>query len=265
MEFQNITALDIKVGFGEVIIEESISGSTTVDIKGSPDQLKEFKVDSSNDGVRVIQKSSGSSNIHIGNIYQSGNTRVVQGNGMNIIQSNGGINISGFSGNVTINGKKIDLSDFNSDDSSFGNSEPPVIRIKCPKIDCSIELSDIAELTAKSSLADIEIDLSGTAKSDLFMCDNLSANLSGTSSLRATIASGELKADTSGCASLQVYGNQNIASVKASASGTSKIQTSGTVNGTYKASASGMSSVQHSGTINGRTKESASGMARIDL
>ena len=260
MEFQNITALDIRVSFGKVVIEQSTDNSTTVDIKGSPEQLKDFKVDSSNGEVRVIQKSSGLGNIHIGNIYQS-----VQGNGMNVIQSNGGINISGFSGNVTINGKKINLSDFGGDDSSSENNEPPTIKIKCPKIDCNIELSDIAELTAKLSLADVEIDLSGTAKSDLFMCDNLSANLSGTSSLRATVAGGELKGDTSGCAGLQVYSNQSIASVKANASGTSKIQTSGTVNGTYKASASGMSSVQHSGTINGRTKESASGMARIDL
>jgi hypothetical protein len=227
--------------------------------------LKEFKVENSNGEVRVIQKSTGSGNIQIGNIYQSGNTRVVRGNGMNVIQSNGGINISGFSGNVTINGKKINLSDFSGDDSSSENNEPPVIKIKCPKIDCSIELDEIAELSAKLALADVEIDLSSTAKVDLFMCDDLNANLSGTSSLRATVAGGELKADTSGCASLQVYGNQSIAAVKANSSGTSKIQTSGTVDGAYKANASGMVKINYSGTINGRAKESTSGMASINL
>ena len=264
-EFQNVTGLDIRVSFGKAIIQQSADNSTTVDIKGSPEQLKEFKVENSNGEVRIIQKSSGSGNIHIGNICQSGNTRVVQGNGMNVIQSNGGINISGFSGNVTINGKKINLSDFSGDDTSSENNEPPVIKIKCPKVDCNIELDGIAELKSEAILADVEIDLSGAAKANLYICDSANVDLSGTSKLRVTIAGGDLKADTSGCSKLEAYGSTSLNSVKVDASGTSKIQTSGTVEGAYKASASGMSKIDHSGTINGKAKESISGMASINL
>ena len=261
--FQDPSSLNVQVSYGRVNIEHSNTIECTVEIKGTEDQVKEFTVRFINKEVQVIQKSTSSNNISIGNIH-IGN-KYVQTNGVNISQSGGGINISGVSGSVTINGKRINLSDIEGNSTSTESVDPPVITIRIPKVDCYFELSDIAELYAKTQLAEVEAELSGNAKAEVFVCDSLKADLSNTSNLKATVAEGDLDADTSGCANLKVYGNPFISTVKADSSGTSKIDTSATVKGSYKASASGRSVIEHTGTIEGRVKESVSGMARVRL
>ena len=241
--FQNPSALDTQVSYGKVIIEHSKDNNCTVDIKGTEAQVKDFSVTFSAGEVKVTQKSTSSNfgNITIGD----------------------DINISGVSGSVTINGKKINISDI-KEGTSVSN-EPPVVTIKVPKVDCTIELSNIAELQAKLSLGEVDVELSGTAKAELYMCDSLKTDLSGTSNLKATIANGSLDADTSGCSSLQVYANSTIESVKADSSGTSSIYTNGTVKGNYKAVASGCAKISHNGLVQGKVKEFTSGMGKIKI
>lgn len=241
--FQNPSALDTQVSYGKVIIEHSKDNNCTVDIKGTEAQVKDFSVTFSDGKVNVTQKSTSSnfSNITIGD----------------------DINISGVSGSVTINGKKINISDI--EEGTSVSNETPVVTIKVSKVDCTIELSNIAELQAKLSLGEVDVELSGTAKAELYMCDSLKADLSGTSSLKATIANGSLDADTSGCSSLQVYANSTIESVKADSSGTSSIYTNGTVKGNYKAVASGGAKISHNGLVQGKVKEFTSGMGKIKI
>jgi hypothetical protein len=269
--FQNPFSLDIQASYCTVILEQSTNNNCTVDIKGTKDQVKDFSVTFSEGEVNVTQKSSNSNfgnitigDFHIGKNYVQSIGGFRQSNGVNINQSGGGINISGVSGSVTINGKKINLSDIEGD-TSVESNEAPVVTIKIPKVDCTIELSNIAELQANLSLGEVDVELSGTAKTELYMCDSLKANLSGTSSLKATIANGSLYADTSGCSSLQVYANSTIESVKADSSGTSSIYTNGTVKGNYKAVASGCAKVSHSGVVQGKVKKSTSGMGKINV
>ena len=262
-EFQNTNSLDITVSYGKVIIENSNNANCTVDIKGNPNQLKEFKISNTNGNVKLVQNSTNYGSINIGNISIGNN--YIQSNGVNVIQSNGEINITGASGNVTINGKKINLSDITSNNPNIENNEPPVIKIKCPKVDCDIELSNIAELSAKLHLSEVNIDLSGTAKAELYLCDSIETNLSGTSELKVAIAEGNLIANTSGCASLLAYGKNSIDSVKANSSGTSSIKTNGLIKGNYKANASGCSKINHNGSIEGNQKQSTNGLGKIYL
>lgn len=269
--FQNPSALDTQVSYGKVIIEHSKDNNCTVDIKGTEAQVKDFSVTFSAGEVKVTQKSTSSNfgNITIGDFINIGGNYVQsignfrQSNGVHINQSNGDINISGVSGSVTINGKKINISDI--EEGTSVNNEPPVVTIKVPKVDCTIELSNIAELQAKLSLGEVDVELSGTAKAELYMCDSLKTDLSGTSNLKATIANGSLDADTSGCSSLQVYANSTIESVKADSSGTSSIYTNGTVKGNYKAVASGCAKISHNGLVQGKVKEFTSGMGKIKI
>ena len=261
--FQKPSSLDIQASYGKVIIEHSKDNNCTVDIKGTEAQVKDFSVTFNAEEVKVTQKSASS---NFGDVYIGRQSigNFIQSNGVNINHSGGGINIFGVSGSVTINGKKINLSDIEGD-TSVDSNEAPVVTIKIPKVDCTIELSNIAELQANLSLGEVDVELSGTAKTELYMCDSLKANLSGTSSLKATIANGSLDADTSGCSSLQVYANSTIESVKADSSGTSSIYTNGTVKGNYKAVASGCAKVSHSGVVQGKVKKSTSGMGKINV
>ena len=267
--FQKPSALYIQVSYGKVIIDHSNDNTCTVNIKGTEAQVKDFSVTNDRGEVKVTQKSSNAGNITIGNVHIGGNYvqsigGFTQSNGVNINQSGRGINISGVSGSVTINGKKINLSDI-EEDFTVESNEPPVVTIKIPKVDCTIELSNIAELQAKLSLSEVDVELSGTSKAELYMCDSLKADLSGTSNLKATIANGSLDADTSGYSSVQAYGNPTIESVKADSSGTSSIYTNGTVKGNYKAVASGCAKVSHNGAVKGKVKESTSGMGKVNV
>lgn len=236
----------------EVLFLQSKDNLIHVDIKC--EKAEDFSVSNKGGQVHVVQENPSLGDISIsgGNISIGGSTR-----GVNIINSNEGIYISGASGRVVVNGREINLSDTASD------SKPsPKIVIKCPKIDCDFELSGLSQLVAKLKLGAVDLSMEGSSQAEIFWCDDLTADLRGSTKLKA-LADGDVNIDCSGSSHASIRTSNSFSSVKAETSGSSRINTSGNVNGNYKADSSGASSIRHEGNVRGKIKKSCSGVSSI--
>jgi hypothetical protein len=94
----------------DVDIQPTNDNTLTVDVSG--DKPEDVTVTFDGKSLKVIEASTGSSNISIGNVTISGGRTVisgVSGNFTGTVISGGNIYMSGNSGSIYVNGKKIDI------------------------------------------------------------------------------------------------------------------------------------------------------------
>lgn len=253
--FTTVETLDI-TSSSDIKVYPSKTGLLEIEITGSEKSVEVIKVDRQGGTVTIDDKSSSGGSIIMGNITQSFSGTVISG----ISMIGNDIHIGGGSGEVFINGKRINLDDTNQ--TTKEDYQPTLITIYTPIVDLSLTLGGMAKFISTALFDNVDIDLAGSSQATVNGTD-FNVDLSGTSKLTGMIQSGDLKVDTSGCSSAMIKGN--VKYVNADSSGTSSIKTDGICLGDYKADASGCSSITHRGTIRGRAKERVTGVASINI
>jgi hypothetical protein len=236
----SIPTIDLELG-GDVALFESPSATeVSVQIEADEEILNEFKVYQQQNTIYVRQQSSRASKR------------------FTIFENIGGnINISGGSGTVIINGRRINLDTFNGEAFS-----PPLVKIITPRANLEAKLSGISNIASKVKLCSTFLSLQGSVKAAI-ITQNLEIDSSGLSKVKAILEGGGLELNISGSSQTEIQGTWEKASVSLSGSG--QINTIGSCLGDYKVNASGSGSVVHSGNVKGRIRENTSGCARVKI
>lgn len=166
--------------------------------------------------------------------------------------------VSGFgsisvSGNVSINGKKINI-----DDDSDGIQPKMVIFVN---EGTHIKLKDVNESRLLDVKGKIDIDLCGSEKSFVKSCKGAKIDCSGQSFCQVYEASGHINIDCSGQSRTELTGNIDEAILETS--GQSSIIISGNVDGDVEADASGQSTITCEAKVSGSIDQDKSGQSRI--
>lgn len=236
-----------------IAVSPSLDSLVRVEIEGDEDD--NISVKQRGDTIEIKANTQGINSQTI--ISTNGVTQISGGSFSGVSMVNGEIYISGGSGSVTVNGKRIDLG------SGEGKEhKPTLIKIYTPFADLELCLRGMAKFASSQMFDDVFVDLNGSTQA-IFDANEIKADLSGSSQLQANIKGGELNVDTSGSSNASIVGD--VESVKADSSGSSHVTTSGKCLGDYKADASGCSSIRHKGNILGRARKRQSGMANIDI
>jgi hypothetical protein len=242
----------------EVVINETSDVAITVDVEG--DDADKVKVSYSSGTLTIKHEGASFGNITIGNISMSGGTTFVQGvsgNFSGTVISGNNIYMSGGSGSVFVNGKRIDL------DESGKDYTPIQINVYVPShITASLDasISGTGSLRSQVYLEEAFINSQGHTKVEL-TAGSIQAQVSGSGDLDARIHDGDLNVSISGSANVRVVGDMRSANVQVSGSG--DVITQGICHGNYHASVSGSGDIRHVGTVKGRVRESVAGMGSV--
>lgn len=244
----------------DVNIQPTNDNTLTVDVSG--DKPEDVTVTFDGKSLKVIETSSGAGNISINNVTMSGGRTVisgVSGNFTGTVISGGNIYMSGNSGSIYFNGKKIDLGNGGDD------YTPRQITINIPtSITATLDaqISGVSKVTSQFNFEDAFVTSKGSGDISLIAA-NLDAQLAGSSDLNAQLLGGNLNLQVSG--STDVVVNGSMSQVTIQVSGSADIDTYGTCHGNYNASASGSADIRHHGTVLGRVRKSSSGCSTIQV
>jgi len=244
----------------EVVIYETNADALTVDVEG--DDADKVKVSCSSGTLTIKHEGASFGNITIGNISMSGGTTFVQGvsgNFSGTVISGNNIYMSGGSGSVFVNGKRIDLNESGKD------YTPTKITVYVPgRITTSLDasISGTGSLRSQVYLEEAFINSQGHTKIEL-TAGNIQAQVSGSGDLDARIQDGDLNVSISGSADVRVVGDMRSANVQVSGSG--DVITEGICHGNYHASVSGSGDIRHVGTVKGRVRESVAGTGSVRI
>jgi len=215
----------------------------------------EFKVRVLGDDADKVEISQSGSTLTINDLSENQNSILINGN--NIIIGNNNIVSGNFSyGDIYINGKKVNTSNFVEEDKN-----PVEIEIECPdNLSLIATLRGNASLTSTPELNKVKIHGNGvcnvqvTAQSGKF-------KVSGSGDINYKSLGGNLNASISGSSEIRAIGK--FSDIDASISGSGELITEGEVKGDYDVSVSGSGTIRHQGMISGQRSKSVSGCALV--
>lgn len=259
-EFFGVGEIKLKTACDVQIVGCTGTGKAIVEIEATEEQLKDFEVRQDGDTVAIVQKSTSTRGMIIGDVIMGGSFQGVisTGRGTTVINRGGNTYISGGSGKIFVNGQEIDLNA-----GAGGESvKPPTIKILATSgLNLSAELYS-GKLTTRVPFNGAEIDYQGHVEAEIAAVD-LDANISDSGILRAAILGGDLDVTIAGSAQVFVTGKWSKAGVNISGSGS--VNSSGECLGNYSATVSGSGRVVHTGIVGGRVKERVSGSGRVQI
>lgn len=249
----------------EVVVYATNDNSLVVDVEG--DDADKVNVNFNGRTLEIKHEGHNSGGISIGNVVMNGGdswTNIGRGvvmsgisMGQNTVISGNNIHISGGSGSVYVNGKRIDL------DEAGENYTPTKVSVYVPE---GLETSLDAEITGTGMLRsnvyfeEAYINSQGHTGVSLSTA-SLQAQVSGSGDLDASIYGGDLNVTISGSADVRVNGNMSRATVQVSGSG--DVYTCGTCQGNYSASVSGSGDIRHQGQVLGKVRKSVAGSGSV--
>ena len=220
-----------------------------------------FDVHQKGNQVFITQKGvKGSGGVSINTVFSGGRlvqSQVVSGRGATIV--GGGVVITGASGDVIINGKRINLDDI------AGEDVPPTPRIHVVIPNGSIldgTFGGIGDVKVEPVLSQAYINASTSASVIVQVEGAMNVHASSSGEIGAKL-NGSLNAQASSSGRVVVTGM--FSDVNASASSSGLIETTGHCNGDYIADASSSGSVRHSGGVDGRVRPRESSSGRVSV
>lgn len=236
--------------------------------------------------VEIVASSSTAVNIVVTgtdaeklvSLTQDGQTISIKGTGAAggntvTVNSSGGtvrVEASGTNNQIIINGKQI---------STKQATTPLSIRIETPP-ESQLTVRNVRELTTTLALGDatirstgkVTLDTvkslrlfgSGTAKTIVNSASEINATLTGVSKLELLSFHGDqLNVTLNGSSSLKAAGE--FGAVDIQASGASKVETTGLIQGDFNANARGASRIIHHGAVKGNISQNTSGASKIEV
>lgn len=218
-----------------------------------------FDISQKGNQVYITQKGAkGSGGVSINTVFNGGRlvqSQVVSGRGATIVT--GGTIITGASGTVIINGKRINLDDI------AGEDAPPAPHIHVEIPNGSIldgTFSGIGDVKVEPILSQAYINASTSASVMVWVEGSLKVHASSSGDVGAKL-NGSLNAQASSSGRVVVTGT--FTDVDASASSSGSVETIWYCNGDYNADASSSGSVRHSGGVAGRVRPRESSSGRV--
>lgn len=181
----------------------SIKASCTIKItEGSlswnSNTKEKFSVIEGNNSLYITQIKD-KSNISITQNFGNTSMNINSARGIAIGDISGGVIISGASGDVYINGKKINISDYQDDDYKV-----PELTISIPKnYDLDLDVSGNSEVYSSVLLKKVNLQISGSCDVNI-KCKDINVDSSGSSTINIQLAGGKASCDCSGSTDINI-------------------------------------------------------------
>lgn len=243
-----------------VILEKTNELEPSICVSGDPNKTIKTKQDE--DTISITQEGELNSGFSIngGSFSVGGNSSINIGRVTgNFSDNTGEIHISGQTGAVYVNGKRVD-------DGGGATYEEMVLWVYLPArsdVELEAELSGSSQLTSSADilLRSAYIDAVGSAIVRDIVAGSIEAHIAGSGDIHGTIIGGSLDVSCSGSGEVVIFGA--FRNVRLNISGSGDVTTHGDCAGDYRVSASGCASVYHDGKVWGKSRKSVSGVATI--
>lgn len=261
LDVNTLSKLDINSHSNVIVKPLKNNKYIEVEISGGPDDdVEAVTVEQIETTLYIKDKSPSNNN----NITITSNNSVMNfrsGNVSNVSIGNGSINFIGnVSGTVTINGKTVNLDDFQ--DAKQKDVKPIVITIYTPAICLDLQLSGSATFTGTQSFYSVNVDTCRDSIVNLTATD-LMVNSSNSSIVTANLLHGDVMINSSNSSKVNINGNYK--SIMVNSSNSSNVTTKGHCSGNYIASASNSSYIYNEAKVDGRKTQNTSNSAKIRL
>lgn len=156
-----------------------------------------YKVTKTNDRLIISQTQTGGTTV-----ISSGGRTVINSGGNSIVSSvsGGSVVIGGSTGGVWINGKRVDVPDSDTHDSS----ETPQLVVFVPKMsNVSVKTSGSSELTGSAEIGNLHLETSGSTEVDLTV-HGADLRTSGSSEIKLRLLGSKLSSRFSGSTAFEL-------------------------------------------------------------